>query len=782
MNSSFISLSFIQYYFVVITDYNRQVMSDQEQQLTETTVSSENPISVSDNQDQSCENEKPKANESTSSEQSSTRRITMPQDIRYSTEENDREKLMKKYNNYQISDTNACNIRFLTDSRQKKNLFGRHEAEENSTLHSLAKTFNVNIFPGYQQTSKHSYKIFGTESNVRKCLMEIMNRMFKRSNRSSQRNYNQQATPNVEKHQETEVLLDKEVNDISSPSTSSLVIATNPDSAIVEEQKSDTPTISNIEQTQETEVSVENDKSGEKSPSHPTSINPDSSITEEKKSIDPNLPNTNEEKSDSIEQEQIKFIPLERKPQYTFIMLISSQGQEVLKKNWNFFAGSLQQRLNVIVMNPVKLSKFGDKQIQSELPITGELIENLTDACLQIAAFINDVLGVPIQPYKHDDESVNNENNHYQRHKNDNHTYRSSPSHYQGQSSFNNYHGRTFFNRNRNDVYEQVILIRHDCVSRIVGIRASNLKRIQTKCHLRDMIVGRQANENGYVECILSAYQTRNINFAIDTIRSFLRNEDDSAVLVPESKHGDTSFQDSPHLHELAPPNIEHSSTTSSELCQSNKETGFMTKSLNLGNNNPYPQPSYNFQNTPSFDFTHQATSASRKTDKRRGELHDHNKTPNESQNQQYDNLSSSNYLSNSPRHKSKRSCPETKEIDCITDDGFWIQKQYYNALDDTSKQLFDTLIDKLEKIRVVTEENAARKQQRLVGRNRSNKTRIHSSSISYSNDDNNNHNEKDLTIKSTQLENNIKVDQSTDVNEEKENNQETTTVIINQD
>jgi len=49
-------------------------------------------------------------------------------------------------------------------------------------------------------------------------------------------------------------------------------------------------------------------------------------------------------------------------------MLISSQGQEVLKskdliqsfriiknliflENWNFFAGSLQQRLNVVVMN-----------------------------------------------------------------------------------------------------------------------------------------------------------------------------------------------------------------------------------------------------------------------------------------------------------------------------------------------------------------------------------------------------------------------------------------------
>jgi len=270
-----------------------------------------------------------------------------------------------------------------------------------------------------------------------------------------------------------------------------------------------------------------------------------------------------------------------------------------------------------------------------------------------------------------------------------------------------------------------------------------------------------------------SIFQTRNLNFAIDTIRSFLRNEDESAVLVIESNHPDISVQNSPNLHELAPPsNTDQSSVTSSELSQ----TGFMTKSLNH-----YPQPSYNFQNTPSFDFTHQATSASRKTDKRRGELNDHNKTPTESQNQQYENISSSNYLSNSPKHKSKRSCPETKEIDCTTDEGFWIQKQYYYALDETSKQLFDSLIEKLEKIRIVTEENAVRKQQRLVGRNRSNKSRVHNSSISYLNEDNN-QNEKDLNIKSTQIENNIKADQSNDVNEEKENKQETSAVIVNQD
>lgn len=277
---------------------------------------------------------------------------------------------------------------------------------------------------------------------------------------------------------------------------------------------------------------------------------------------------------------------------------------------------------------------------------------------------------------------------------------------------------------------------------RILGTRGSNLKRIQTKCHLRDMIISRQANENGYVECTLASYQARNLSFAIDTIRSFLRNEDESAVIVPESSSTDTQVQDSPHVQELAPP--EQSSKGTLEL----PLTGFLTKNLDS-----YPQPSYNFQNVPSFDFTHQATSASRKTDKRRGDLTDLNKTPTDPANSTIDKFSPTNYLSNSPKHKSKRSCPETKEIDCTTDEGFWIQKQFYNALDDSSKQLFDSLIEKLDKIRIANEENAARKQQRLVGRNRANKSRAYAPSISYLTEDNNRSNEKETTTSSTQDE-----------------------------
>ena len=73
--------------------------------------------------------------------------------------------------------------------------------------------------------------------------------------------------------------------------------------------------------------------------------------------------------------------------------------------------------------------------------------------------------------------------------------------------------------------------------------------------------------------------------------------------------------------------------------------------------------------------------------------------------------------------------------------------------MDDSSKQLFDSLIEKLDKIRIANEENAARKQQRLVGRNRANKSRAYAPSISYLTEDNNRSNEKETTTSSTQDE-----------------------------
>ena len=59
------------------------------------------------------------------------------------------------------------------------------------------------------------------------------------------------------------------------------------------------------------------------------------------------------------------------------------------------------------------------------------------------------------------------------------------------------------------------------------------------------MTISRDINENGYNECFLSAHQSRNLQFAIDTIRSFLHNEDASAVLVIEGDHHRVTNNDS---------------------------------------------------------------------------------------------------------------------------------------------------------------------------------------------------------------------------------------------
>lgn len=58
-----------------------------------------------------------------------------------------------------------------------------------------------------------------------------------------------------------------------------------------------------------------------------TTINPDSSITEETKPMTPSTPTVTEDNSEP------KCVPIERKREYTFVTLITSQGQEVLKSN-----------------------------------------------------------------------------------------------------------------------------------------------------------------------------------------------------------------------------------------------------------------------------------------------------------------------------------------------------------------------------------------------------------------------------------------------------------------
>ena len=100
-------------------------MSNQEQESIEVKPTSENQ--TTDNNENI---EKSSPAEQEPPPPPPPRRIVMPQDIRYATEQGDRDKLLEKYNNYQVSDTNSCNIRFLTDHRQKKSLLGRNEGTD----------------------------------------------------------------------------------------------------------------------------------------------------------------------------------------------------------------------------------------------------------------------------------------------------------------------------------------------------------------------------------------------------------------------------------------------------------------------------------------------------------------------------------------------------------------------------------------------------------------------------------------------------------------------------
>ena len=101
-------------------------MSHQEQESAEV-----NPAPESENHEANG-NEKPAAEENrpTVNEQEPICRMKMPQDIRYATEQGDRDKLSEKYGHYQVSDVNTCNMRFVIDYRQKKNLLGgRHDGK-----------------------------------------------------------------------------------------------------------------------------------------------------------------------------------------------------------------------------------------------------------------------------------------------------------------------------------------------------------------------------------------------------------------------------------------------------------------------------------------------------------------------------------------------------------------------------------------------------------------------------------------------------------------------------
>ena len=103
------------------------------------------------------------------------------------------------------------------------------------------------------------------------------------------------------------------------------------------------------------------------------------------------------------------------------------------------------------------MPKFGDKNVFYELSITGESIENLADASLQINAFISDVLGVTVTPSATEENPLRSKQR------------QSAPP----STSTSNQSDRTFVNRNRGEIFEEKLLIRSDCVARIIGKRRS---------------------------------------------------------------------------------------------------------------------------------------------------------------------------------------------------------------------------------------------------------------------------------------------------------------------
>ena len=146
-------------------------MSNQEQDMSKTTLSSTEDFPSQPASDNQVSNQEEKSLSTDNqlvedapvpSEPEKPRRAAMPQDIRYATEHDDRDKLLDKYNNYQVSETNACRLRFLTDHRQKKNLLGRTEGtvrgidaiagldrglflDDSANLQAIGKTFDVNF-------------------------------------------------------------------------------------------------------------------------------------------------------------------------------------------------------------------------------------------------------------------------------------------------------------------------------------------------------------------------------------------------------------------------------------------------------------------------------------------------------------------------------------------------------------------------------------------------------------------------------------------------------------
>lgn len=108
--------------------------------------------------------------------------------------------------------------------------------------------------------------------------------------------------------------------------------STGPDETEKKDPNINTSAVDNATEAEESQPAnlVEEKSSPQPTSIFVTTINPDSSITEENMPITPLTPATHDEQAT---KEPVKFVPMERKQEYSFIMLITSQGQEVLKSN-----------------------------------------------------------------------------------------------------------------------------------------------------------------------------------------------------------------------------------------------------------------------------------------------------------------------------------------------------------------------------------------------------------------------------------------------------------------
>ncbi|CAF4396471.1 unnamed protein product [Didymodactylos carnosus] len=265
-----------------------------------------------------------------------------------------------------------------------------------------------------------------------------------------------------------------------------------------------------------------------------------------------------------------------------------------------------------------------------------------------------------------------------------------------------------------------------------IGKGGVNLKHIHNRCHLHNIEVEPKdlSRRKEYIRCDLSGDQ-RSITDAISMIRDMLKRDGPDAVKeLPDFHPHRFIEQQFNEQQQYYPLSSEYSTQLPPSHLQASSNNPFATpyishiyradltaKPLEFSSNSQIQSqqqqgPSYSFnKNTltktngqiPQFDFVHQPTSG--KKDKRQNKSFEFvrlSSTGNQdSYEPQHQQSSSSNSSSTSPHHKTKRSCPETKEIPTGTDEGYWISQVHLMQLNEHDRQEFQDILNKIEKIKL---------------------------------------------------------------------------------